>query len=273
MNNFKTISTDYQFALNGVTGSNDAFLLDNCRGSGHLINLPWDLDTFGFPVAQWSGFDGPSLSVEDWDVIKDALINSAYGVISTSVPADDHVVKYRLAEIGFRLVENSIMATCSLNGKQLPKSRFRLREAVATDIDEVCHLAGRIFSFGRYLSDAAFPSDLASKRYEDWVRRSFKSKGDRIVVYGGYGNLIQGFMIFSIVGDRLNLRLGGFDPTSPNRIYASELWSYSFEAGRQAGAKIVEVAFAAENISILNLYSAWGFRFKSVVSTFHLTQI
>ena len=94
-----------------------------------------------------------------------------------------------------------------------------------------------------------------------------------VVVFDDGVQGIQGFMIYALSGDRLGLRLGGFSPNSPKRIYASELWSHALDAGRKAGAKIVEVTFAAENLPILNMYAAWGFRFKSVTTTYHLTRI
>jgi len=241
---------------------------------GKIALLPWDEEIFGFPVADFQLGPNPP-QVQDLPLFINALevfsARTNSHLVSTHVKGDDMSTIALLEQIGFSLVDFSLVATLPrIKPASLPPRRFALREALPEDRAAICEIAGRAFQFGRYHTDPQFPRELANDRYVSWIRNALDrlNPNNFVFVLGRPGEVL-GFMDVVICDGHADLRLGAVDPHNNLGFMGFSLYSETLRTLLEHGVKSVSAKLAAANTRAMNVYSMLGFRFSRPEAVLH----
>ena len=241
---------------------------------GRVSLLPWDSETFGFPVASFQvgaveldpgSFREFSVRFSRWARENDVA------VCSCKIPATNRFWKTYLPEAAFRFIDFELRASLTnLSKIRLPEARFELRVATAEDYEAIEAIAGNAFQHGRYHADPLFPTRLANLRYRDWVRRALKTNNgiDRLYVMG-YPGAVQGFYHVTVEGAISDLRLAAVSPALQGTMLGLDLYVSMLHVLKGLGVRRAVTSISAANTSIVNVYSTLGFRFSDPEAVYH----
>ena len=243
---------------------------------GSVSNVPWDTETFGFPVAVYK--IGNSILSDDgrkqfaaqfrrWASVNDILL------CSCSIPVDEthSPWKRHLAEVGFQVVDLSLQSTLAdLPKASLPRPRSVLRLAEPGDHSRIEEIAAQSFHHGRYHADALFPKALANKRYKLWVKNALSGENpiDRVYVMGD-SRSVRGFFHVTVEGDSSDLRLAAVESRLKGTLFGFDLYVAVLASLKGAGVRKVMTSISAANTSVMNVYARLGFAFSAPEMIFH----
>jgi len=251
-------------------------LRDEVPTLGGIGLVPWDSETFGFNVGSYRpGLPGmpppppPSPADLRADIEKWMRLHQAE-LVSCGVPGADTEWMACLSQAGFAFVDMALLAF----GRRLttlPPARIEVREAAAVDHEPLVTMAGTVFSFGRYHTDARFPRVLADKRYRRWMRNALAQQGGStwVFVSGPVGHP-TGFVCATLTGSRATLTLAAVDPATNPGILGPLLTTSALHALVQRGARSVQARISAANTGIVDIYSSLGFAFAEAEAMYHL---
>ncbi len=212
-------------------------LQDDCPGWGRVAIIPWDTDIFGFPVAAYEpgepGVVGAGLEAfrrrfREWAAAHEVEL------VSCTVEAGDRAWRTLLPGLGFVWVEQTLRLRCRLQSFDAPPPSRPVRLATPDDRPQVEEIAGHAFRHGRYHADPRFPSDLADRRYRQWVRRASTDPAGRVYVVGPPGS-VRGFFQVIVKGTRAEVGIMAVDETAQGTTASSELMTgmhLDLKAGR-----------------------------------------
>jgi len=235
---------------------------------GEAALLPWDSETFGFPVGTLRLGDthaGLGAAFTAW------AERTGVELVSCELDPADGAARLALHRLGFLMVELSLHGSLPrLERRELPPAKLRLRPALPADRARVEEIAGRAFRFGRYHTDPRFPDDLANARFRQWMTRAFASDdpADEILVLDGERGVL-GFFHVRVADGLGDLRLVGIDPERNTAGAGYELIVATLHHVRQRGARGAVAKLAAANTPTVNVYAGLGFQFHRPRVTLH----
>jgi GNAT superfamily N-acetyltransferase len=241
---------------------------------GQVSLLPWDIETFGFPVATYR------VGAEELDeaLFEEAMIRFANwarrnGVLVCScvIPAKSNFWIGHLAAARFSFVDFGLRPILSnLSHASLPEARFALRLAEPEDWEAVEDIALQSFHDGRYHADPFFPARLADLRYRDWMKRALRDENgiNRVYVLGPPAT-VQGFYHLTVEGTNSDLRLAAVAPSFKGTMLGFDLYVSALQELKKLGVRRIITSISAANTSVMNVYSALGFRFSEPEAIYH----
>jgi ribosomal protein S18 acetylase RimI-like enzyme len=234
--------------------------------------VPWDTETFGFPVAQIGRVElgQDAEPTELLDAFEAWCAGHDVRLISCRL---DHLQlreSMALEERGFRFVEMVYGPRFdSFEAIAAPRRDLQVAEATPADLAGIEDIAYSAFTTGRFLLDARLAPDLSRRRYATWVRTSFESPGHTILKAEADGDLV-GFLIVEHRPDQsVYWHLTAIAPEWQGVGMGMSLWQAMLLRHRAEGASFVETTISGHNLPIINLYARLGFSFASAQMTFH----
>ncbi|MFL6451857.1 MAG: GNAT family N-acetyltransferase [Bryobacteraceae bacterium] len=241
---------------------------------GQVSLLPWDTETFGFPVATYRVGAEP---LEE-SLFEDAMVRFAswvreheVAVCSCVVPAKSRFWRAHLADAGFSFIDFGLRPILTnLSRAPLPDARFLLRPADPNDWQAVEDIALQSFRDGRYHADPLFPASLADLRYRDWMRRALRDQNEinRVYVMGSPGT-VEGFYHLTVEGTTSDLRLAAVAPSLKGTMVGFDLYVSALHELRKLGVHRIVTSISAANTSVMNVYAMLGFRFSEPEVIYH----
>ena len=236
--------------------------------------IPWDSDTFGFPVAQYR-IGSDRIEESQTGALSECLLSwlsrNSVALCSCTVPASNAFWKTYLPRLGFEWVDLGLrVALSGLNKASLRPARFTLRKAVPGDSDAIGAIAGQAFHHGRYHADPRFPSELADRRYRQWATNALtESKpGERLYVMGEPGN-VQGFYHVRVDESVSDLLLAAVTPKLQGTMLGFDLYLAVLHTMKESGVRRVVSSISGMNTAVMNVYSMLGFRFSDPEVIYH----
>ena len=239
-----------------------------CEGaadSGQIALVPWDAEVFAFGVADYK-IDSSDIGSHDssWFSGHLEVWAKAHSVelIGTTAPASDTSKLYFFQSLGFRYIDT----TLTVRYENVQKAAYlpaevTLTPAVKDDLEAVMQICGEAFQNGRYHADARFPRHLANRRYQEWARRAFNSKGPQTLLVAKMGGQVCAFSVVQIDGEQGQLYLNAVAPRWQGKRIGIGLLTSTMHYLQEKGVCFVLSNISAANIRAVNLHSSLGARF------------
>jgi hypothetical protein len=242
-------------------------------GWGKVAVLPWDTETFGFPVAAWQPGDPGAVAagveafrrrLQAWACVEQVEL------VSCTVVADDRAWRALLPELGFSCVEQTVRIMLRVQTFTAPPPETPVRLAATDEASHIEEIAGDAFRHGRYHADPRFPRELADRRYRNWVRSACRSTDplDRVYVLGQPGT-VKGFFQLRLNKDRAEVGIIAVakalqgSPAGPELVIGTQL------ALKAAGIRWITSKVSAANVGLINIVAHLGYRFRQPEAAFH----
>jgi hypothetical protein len=222
----------------------------NSRALGYLTNEIYDIQ-----------FDSIELANELFNQFETNCLDNNIIYTSLRINPNSKIKKEILERFGFINVETSILVNGSLKNvkenKILSKFKFTLRECEDTDVNTIKQIASTDFNHGRFFEDHIIDVGVAKVRNSNWIDDLRKKSK---VLVGEYDGVVFGFMALKANNLIVNLELGGVDSKYSHLAYS--FWYKIFEYLKNENNLSVNALISAHNISVINLYSFFDFKFK-----------
>ncbi|HWP95229.1 MAG TPA: GNAT family N-acetyltransferase [Syntrophomonadaceae bacterium] len=173
-----------------------------------------------------------------------------------------------LTDIGFNLVDTSVILKMSVSGYALPGNYQGLRFAVPEDEISVCQIAGRAFTFSRFHTDKDFTTDMANQIKTEWARNFFRGKRGEYMVVAYSGELAAGFLQLLYDGQGvLTIDLIAVDSSYRQMGIAQKMIEYALANCSKVGE--IRVGTQLVNLASVSLYEKMGFRLMEAYHVMH----
>ena len=234
--------------------------------------VPWDSETFGFPVAQINLVElgegaqarGMLQEFEAWCAV--------HGVRLVSCRLDHTQLRESMAleGLGFRFVEMVHgLRLDTLEGIAAPRHVIQVVKAARDDLESIEEIAYSAFTTGRFLIDWRLAPELSKRRYATWARTSFDVPRQTLLKAEFDGELVGFFIVEHRSDRRVYWHLTAIAPHWQGKGIGLSLWQTMLIRHRTEGATVVETTISGHNSPAINLYSRLGFSFASAHMTFH----
>ncbi len=248
-----------------------------CPGNASLGGaylLPWDSETFGFPVATYE-IGAEQLDSEQQRQFTDSFQSwtqrNGVQLCSCTVAADHRFWKTFLSANGFQFVDLSLRAIRNdLKSAALIRPRVQLRPAVPADWEAIEEIAAGSFQHGRYHADTLVPKAAADLRYRHWMGRALSGDQaiDRVYVVEQDGS-VGGFYHFTVEGKSSDLRLAAISSKLHSTGLGFELYLAVLHLIASLGIRRATTTISAANTAILNVFARLEFRFSKPQAIYH----
>ena len=205
-------------------------------------------------------FDSNANAVLLFSKFEDYCKEEGIKYTSLRLNPDSESKKQVLELFGYINVETSILVGSNLKNikenKVLEKFKFTVREFNDSDIEQIKSIASTQFNHGRFFEDPKISNDVAKLRNSNWI--DDLSKKSKILV-GEKDDVVFGFMAFKNKEFNTNLELGGVNFMYSYLAYS--FWYRVFEYLKNENMVSVNAMISAHNLSVINLYSYFDFKF------------
>lgn len=231
--------------------------------------LPWDTDFFGVATARVSA---GRLQAGALGRALDQCRAAGVQVLYYLAPSDDDG-SVRLAEqAGFHLVD--IRVTLEWQARAQPAAPvpdgLTIRDQRAEDLPALQAIAASSYQLSRFYYDGRFPRERCDALYAEWIARSSRAVGERVLVAERQG-AVAGFLsadyapaeqagqigLVGISADARGLGIGHV------LVQAAQRWFH------EQGARRVSVVTQGRNIAAQRLYQRCGFVTGAVQLWYH----
>ena len=229
--------------------------------------MPWDLETFGFPVADFQIDYLPEILLQKEQISK-SLENWAkvhnVELIGATVSAGDISKLSFIQSLGFRYVDSTLLVYyLNVKGGKYPLSEIEVVIAGKDHIESIVEISGKAFMTGRYHCDKSFPKQLANKRYQDWVRRAFKRVGNQLLLAAIKDNQVCAFSVIEIIDREGYIHLNAVDPAQQGQGKGLGLVASTLRYFQREGVDCVRSKISFALTRALNLHSRLGAGFDN----------
>jgi len=223
--------------------------------SKNIIPTPWDSLNFGFNT-----FEILYNSEADFRSTLDKILGEKI-LGHYTVKVNPLISKKIFHEFGFYYCDTLIEPYCN-NDRLIicDKEGIYLSESVS--INELISISHGVFIHGRFHRDFNLNKDLADIRYNLWLKQLWEERNVFSLIYF---NEIAGFFGYS--NDKILLH--ALSKKYQGKGLAKYFWSLACQRLFAQGYPELKSSVSASNVSVLNLYSSLGFRFRNPVDVYH----
>jgi L-amino acid N-acyltransferase YncA len=249
-----------------------------CKGStifGQIALLPWDIETFGFGVADYKA-DEYEIKSHAPPVFKRAIEHWAkenkVELIGTNISSCQISKLCFFQSVGFSYIDTTLdVHYQNIQSKNYPSMKVTVFPAEAEDLSPVVDICGRAFESGRYHADTRVPRHLADRRYQDWARRTFSPGNPQTLLVARIDNQVCSFSIISISGQEGYIHLNAVEPQFQGQQIGISTIASTISYLQKQRVQSVLSRISAANAPAINMHSFLGGRFcnPSVILHWH----
>ncbi len=239
---------------------------NDLANSGQIALVPWDIETFGFGVANYKT-DELNTSLRDSSRLREHLEAWAktheVELVSTTISASDIRRRYFIQSLGFRYIDTTMVVRYErVQSTNYPHTKVTLKPAQKDDLAPVMQICGQVFENGRYHADVRVPRDLADKRYQQWASRTFDPANSQILLVLKMRGEVRAFSIVQIGGEQGYFHLAAVAPQWKGKRIGVGLFASTMCYFQKQGASFVLGKISAANAPVINLHASLGARFS-----------
>ncbi|MDO5674706.1 MAG: GNAT family N-acetyltransferase [bacterium] len=257
-----------------MKGLSTSFLLESeqLRLSAQMV--PWDEAVFGYPVVEINALSvGDYLQAKaEYAVFQEWLRKEQVRLVSCRLPHTQLQESFFLESMGFCFVEMVLHPQKGkLSSHRMPKKAKNICIVAAeeADIPALQDIAQHAFRYERYHADPRIDTQLAGKRYANWVRNASNHSSQQLLKIMDADLLLGFFVVEATEKQSVYWHLTAIAPERQGIGYGRLVWNAMLNYHRQHGFEAVRTTISARNIEVLNLYSKLQFRFAPPEMTFH----
>lgn len=184
------------------------------------------------------------------------------------VPIDRSGAIKHLTDIGFNLVDTSVVLRMPTSGYKMQDSYQGIRFATAEDEVPVCQIAGRAFSFSRFHTDKNFAVVTANEIKTEWARNFFRGKRGEYMVVAYLGKSAAGFLQLLYDGRGvLTIDLIAVDSSYRKMGFAQKMIEYALT--NCGNVNEIRVGTQLVNFASISLYEKMGFKIMDAYHVMH----
>jgi len=237
--------------------------------------VPWDTEILCHPVGQISKLKvkEPAEAGSDFDAFQTWLKQERIKLCSCRLSHDSLTEAAFLQAQGFRFIELNYRP-CLQNLQELhfPTDSIEILRASPADEDELAWMAGKIFRHGRFHQDPYLGAEPGNRRYEAWLRNSFRIK-TQVTYKCMLDGKTVGFFVVEFPEDNLCFwSLIGLAPGLGGQGLGTRVWNAMAKLHQQEGIERIETSISSHNTAVFNLYIKLGYLFPMPWVTFHWTR-
>lgn len=236
--------------------------------------VPWDTESFGFPVYELRLDERADLDVGDLAEFLQRFDTPEGSLVCVKVDQGSVPLLYVLAMNGFYPVETMLEVEGDLAfAATLPREAkipVRLRPATRDDLPVMTRIASEAFWSDRFHLDPNLSDDAADERYARWVIRAFESD-DQLFAYErtDSSEVIGFYQVREVSPDRVDLTLAAVDPSLTGLGLGSVLYRSVIAECAAQGYVTAQTRIVARNLPVLNIFSAMRFSFRCAQTSLH----
>lgn len=240
---------------------------------GQIALIPWDIETFGFGVADYKFDYSQNLlsksrriaeKIEKW--AKDNNVE----LVGTTAEATDYSKISFIQSLGFRYIDTTIFIHyLNIQTYSYPDSKLVLVPSTEKQLKDIIQISGEVFETGRYHSDKSFPKKLADKRYQDWVQRAFRKENHQELLAAQKDNQVCAFVITEVKDKEGHLHLNAVSRNWQGKGIGLESILSMLYYFKKSGVERVTTKISVSNIRAMNLHSRLGVQFDNPQILFH----
>jgi L-amino acid N-acyltransferase YncA len=240
--------------------------------------VPWDTETFGFPVHEIQiPDDAPEALEQHLPQLCDRLSRSRPALLVCKVPLASVARPGKaLSRHGFYVVETLIEVHTALARVKLFAPRLaqalELRSARPEDLPALVRMAQHAFQKDRFHADPNLSQARADQRFEDWVRRGMQAQEPVFIVQErGSSGTLGFFHVRATTGapKTVDLSLAALDPSCQKTGLGVLLYQMVLLECGARGFEFAESRVSVANGDVTNLFMRLGFSLRNPVVTFH----
>jgi TDP-D-fucosamine acetyltransferase len=184
------------------------------------------------------------------------------------LPADESRRIRAAEEAGLRLVDVGIDLGMKLDGRRAPAvASAEVRGHLATDVEDLCQIAGDVFGYSRFAADPFFTPDQVGAFYRQWLRNLCNGLAG-VVLVATFADEIAGFVSCALDGSVARIPLIATSDAYRRQGIGRALIGAALRWSTAAGAQTLRVKTQAANYPALVLYERMGFTIASSELTF-----
>jgi len=232
---------------------------------GRIALVPWDIETFGFGVADYQTGD-PDTEAHDSSRLMEHLKGWAEShqveLVGTTVPASNIARLLSLQSLGFRYIDTTLVVRYDrIQESQYPHTKVTLRLADRDELEPVVQICGEAFKNGRYHADKRVPVHLANKRYQEWASRTFDEENPQTLLVAKIMGQVCAFSIIEFDRKQGYLHLNAVAPRWQGQKIGIGLLASTMRYFQKNGVELVRSKISAANTHAMNLHASLGARF------------
>lgn len=246
--------------------------LDTAAISMAYFHVPWDSETFGFPVAQIANIRvlSPAAARTDLAPFLAWMDRERIHLASCRVPYDRLTETMLLEQIGFRFVEMVLHPQLEdLQAYACRGQGLTVAPAIDADLPTIEGIAAHAFGYERFHADPRLERSLADARYVAWARSSHRHPMQRLFKVSEGDDLVAFFVTENRPGGLCYWHLTAVAAAFQGRGYGKRVWREMLDYHRREGMTRISTTIAGGNTRVLNLYVSLGFRFLPPEITLH----
>lgn len=233
---------------------------------------PWDMEVFGFPVAQIYAVkvNDRLRATNDYVGFQEWLDEQEVRVTGCRLPHGLLQESMFLEAQGFRFIEMVLHPHLQgLAGLQIGEDSLVILPAREDDLTVLEVMAGRVFRHERYHVDPRLDPRLGDQRYSRWVKSSLHHPHQRLLKIQDCERLVAFFIVENREDNGVYWHLTAIATEWQGQGYGRRVWRAMLRYHQHQGLDSVTTTISARNIAVLNLYARLGFHFLPPEMTFH----
>lgn len=181
------------------------------------------------------------------------IVKNPKAIINIRIDSNDNSLKFNLQKTGFFYTETLCEYFINnLQNKNIkPIKKVNIEKVNNSDFEDIKQVLDSSFNYSRYHENIQIDSNLAKKRYTNWIDEIQKSGSSEILVYKQKLKVVS-FVIYYLIDNSLNLQLGGSKAGSG--FITPIFWSNILFYFQQKGIKQVKTYVSAANIGSMKLH-------------------
>jgi RimJ/RimL family protein N-acetyltransferase len=189
---------------------------------------------------------------------------------TAKIPHGNTLESFLVQARGYHFIELNYRPEVRLDQRSFDRhGNLEFKEAVGTDLAELCDMASRIYRHTRFNLDPFLDDSMANIRYANWMKNAFEHPGQRVVKCMNEGRISAFFVQEYPKPKDVFWSLVGMAPEFLGQGLAKQIWSAALNWLSEQGVSTVSTSISSLNTAVVNLYARLGFAFPAPDMTFH----